>query len=176
MSTNTNLTNNTSELQEVLEILQNKAAGPVLQDKTATPAAITQIIEPDSGYDGLNSVTVVGDANLLPENIMSGVSIFGVEGNAEGGGTNMIKITIQENIGETINYYNQDAVLQTCPTYTTTQIEALNGIITFTIPGLHCSISGNYVNLYSYGGTYVYMFLDNDGILTTNSTPGGGGN
>lgn len=58
----------------------------ILQDKVVTPTASSQIITADNGYDGLSKVTVNGDENLIPANIVSGKTIFGVSGNATSGG------------------------------------------------------------------------------------------
>ena len=56
-------------------------SAPILQNKTITPSANQQIITADNGYDGLESVTINGDADLISSNILSGVNIFGVVGN-----------------------------------------------------------------------------------------------
>lgn len=53
---------------------------PVFQGKTARSSAAEQVILPDAGYDGLSSVTIPAEGNLLPGNIKSGVSICGVTG------------------------------------------------------------------------------------------------
>lgn len=59
-----------------------------LQQKTVTPAATSQNITPDEGYDGLSQVTVYGDGNLKPSNVKSGVNIFGVTGTYMGDTSN----------------------------------------------------------------------------------------
>lgn len=55
-----------------------------LQNKTITPKAYQQVIFADSTYNGLNSVTIEGDNNLIPENIKAGVTIFGIVGTYTG--------------------------------------------------------------------------------------------
>ena len=52
----------------------------LLSDITVQPQATTFIETPAEGFDGIGSVTVLGDTNLLPQNIRSGVRIFGVDG------------------------------------------------------------------------------------------------
>lgn len=66
---------------------EGSSAEPNLQYLEVTPARAAHIYEPDEGYDGFSEVKVTGDGDLLPENIVSGVTIFGVEGTASGGET-----------------------------------------------------------------------------------------
>lgn len=54
------------------------------QTKTVTPTAAVQTVKPDTNYNGLTTVTVNGDANLIPANIKEGVSIFNVQGTHAG--------------------------------------------------------------------------------------------
>lgn len=61
---------------------QTIAAVPT-EEKSATPSATEQEITPTAGKF-LSKVTVAGDANLLAENIKSGVTIFGVVGTYTG--------------------------------------------------------------------------------------------
>ena len=61
------LTTQDSLISQIVTALEGKSAAgadPVLQSKTITPTTSSQIIEPDSGYDGLDVVTV----NAIPSN------------------------------------------------------------------------------------------------------------
>lgn len=54
-----------------------------LQSKSVIPASLPYTATPDSGYDGLSSLTVQKSENLVAENIVSGKNIFGVTGTAK---------------------------------------------------------------------------------------------
>lgn len=92
------LTLNTSALEE----LKAKAAAlpvekKVQESKTVTPSTSAQTVSPDSGYDGLASVTVEGDSDLISTNIPSGIEIFGVTGTRPHS-TDSIMLAISTNV------------------------------------------------------------------------------
>lgn len=67
---------------QYLSGIQTISAVPT-EEKSATPSASAQDITPTAGKF-LSKVTVAGDANLIAENIKSGVTIFGVTGTYTG--------------------------------------------------------------------------------------------
>lgn len=64
--------------------IQDVASLPTQATKTITPGTTAQTAVP-SGVYTTGTITVAGDANLVPENIAEGVSIFGVTGTHSGG-------------------------------------------------------------------------------------------
>lgn len=105
-SVSTPLQNNTTKLQalkEKADSLPEYVPPAKLQEKTVTPTKEGVSVVPDSGFDGMSKVTVNGDANLVPENIKEGVSIFGVIGNLKAG-TTATKILVYANSDDGNSY------------------------------------------------------------------------
>ena len=87
-------------------------------EKTVTPTTTNQTAVASGRYT-TGDVVVSGDANLVPENIAEGVSIFGVQGTHSGGGGIGEWMTIQLSTsptragGSTITLYGTLLVTQT---------------------------------------------------------------
>ena len=99
---------------------------PELQDKIVTPTTEEQKIKADSGIYGLNEITIEPvtneiDENIKSENIKSGISILGIEGN------------VVELVGEEITIqpksYEQE-IVPTAPAngFTKVKVEAQSGV------------------------------------------------
>lgn len=73
---------------KILEIETGSTQPPVvdpspdiqLEEVTATATGQNYSVFPSSGYDGISKVNVTGDPNLKPENIATGITIYGVTG------------------------------------------------------------------------------------------------
>lgn len=79
-----------------------------LAAQTITPGKFDQTIA--SGKYLTGAQTIKGDANLLTENIKSGVSIFGVDGTAKAAKT--CKVSITNFVYYTLYYIGDDGTLQ----------------------------------------------------------------
>ncbi len=58
----------------------HECPAPKLHEKQITPSAAAETYYPDEGYDGISKISVVGDPELSPENIVYGKQIFDVVG------------------------------------------------------------------------------------------------
>lgn len=81
------------------------AGEPKLQYKLVTPSAYSKNVVPDAGYDGLSMVGVAGDLDLVPENIVEGVNIFGVVGTYSGSSGLSIPAEYQAYFDTAKSYY-----------------------------------------------------------------------
>ena len=80
--------------------------------KTVTPGTSNQTAVASGRYT-TGDVVVSGDANLVPENIAEGVSIFGVTGTHSGGGAAEVHGTIPltgKNAVQSLTYSNSEGV------------------------------------------------------------------
>lgn len=81
--------------------------------KTVTPGTTAQTAVASGRYT-TGAVQVAGDANLVPENIAEGVSIFGVTGTHSGGGGELVTVIFSKFRGDgTLTYVNGDGSYHT---------------------------------------------------------------
>lgn len=169
-------------IEDIIAALEGKAiAEPKLQDKTVVPSAVTQTITADSGYDGMSSVMVYGDSNLLAENIAAGKTIFGIVGTASSGGdVGKCTAIISTNTSFAVIYSLVDKNNNVSTTWTTesttnhTIITASNSYIFVpvisTIPGYNISGQAEFITTlsgYSAHRTMVFKITAADGETVT---------
>lgn len=78
-------TSETLSLDEMVVSINELASEPALTTLIVNPGKDEQHITPPGTFDGFSDVVVAGDADLIAENIKSGVTIFNVAGSFEGG-------------------------------------------------------------------------------------------
>ena len=137
---------------------------PTQAAKAVTPATNEQVAV-EAGVFTTGDIVVEGDANLVPENIKSGVSIFGVDGTHEGG----IDVTLIEGMEIALDFSAGDQSLSAQEGYAvksatikkpTTLVpqNIANGVNIAGVVGTLESGSGDGSDLVRY-----VTFLDEDG-------------
>lgn len=126
--------------------------------KTVTPTTTNQTAVASGRYT-TGDVVVSGDANLVPENIAKGVSIFGVTGTHLGGGGGVEIQTINVTPASSGKFYAYETTVsmegrQNILAYTDTGIENL-AVIGFALGGV------NYYSL-AYGTDTIEISVNGD--------------
>lgn len=132
--------------------------------QTYTPGREDQTIS--SGRYLSGAQTIKGDANLLPENIVSGKSIFGVEGSAPGKGVAVFP-KMNASVGYSGGAYNANFNIGKDLGYDNWDIY---------IGNIYVDMYGAFTN--SYGGVFTFTnirYSSSDGYVRTNLTHPRGG-
>ena len=138
--------------------------------KTVTPTTTNQTAVASGRYT-TGDVVVSGDANLVPENIAEGVSIFGVDGTHSGGG-GIANVTL---IGVYGTPNNRDyGILSISPSGEQQTIYVAKGetktikvaINSYALPMIRGDFDASYVVGAAQTNEYAGIYLDNTGNST----------
>lgn len=175
MSNKTELQSLNLDYSGLVDALKTKAGGVPTQSKTATPSSVAQIIMPDNGCL-LSSVTVEGSDTLIPENIRSGVRIFGVDGAFEAGGGGVVKtgtlnISSSSAFSFTINAGFRPRYFAISASYPINKISnPRQALCLMYIDGITYAL-GVLGSNYHDVSSYLDVLVTDGGITITNNTP-----
>lgn len=135
--------------------------------KTVTPGTTAQTAVASGRYT-TGDVVVAGDANLIPENIAEGVSIFGVSGTHSGGGGELVAVIFSRfRRSGTLTYVNGDGSYHTASNSSgDVSLSVLKNSIAFLSEGDHGGATGD-VEVLGRGGTIVGYFVFGDCTIST---------
>lgn len=153
MSLSTNTTKLT-ELKNKVNSLPDYPPPAKLQEKTVTPTKEGLSVVSDEGYDGLSQVTVNGDSNLISENIKSGVSIFGVNGNVQEGVKRLIPTQLRVTYSDPVSITGSGILY----TYNSFSVDGSRHTITYE----------NNSDWLSYIGSYAFCKIKFNNSATVN--------
>lgn len=139
--------------------------------KTVTPGTTAQTAVASGRYT-TGAVQVAGDANLVPENIAEGVSIFGVSGTHSGGGGGIANVTLI-GVHGTPNNRNY-GILSISPSGEQQTIYVAEGetktikvaINSYALPMIQGDFDASYVVGAAQTNEYAGIYLNNTGHST----------
>lgn len=137
--------------------------------KTVTPGTTAQTAVASGRYT-TGAVQVAGDANLVPENIAEGVSIFGVQGTHSGGGTfDGATVTFTDNVslGGGLRVYALNPQLEVVSLDSSGTLTIAVGTIAAVSFGLNGALyeTGDVEILFDMSGAGA-VYVNGDGTIT----------
>lgn len=135
--------------------------------KTVTPGTTAQTAVASGRYT-TGAVQVAGDANLVPENIAEGVSIFGVDGTHSGGGGELVTVIFSKfRSSGTLTYVNGDGSYHTASNSSgDVSLSVLKNSIALLSEGNHGGATGD-VEVLARGGIIGGYFVFGDCTIST---------
>lgn len=160
------------EYAKKISSIQDVSSLPTQGAKTVTPTTTEQIAVA-SGLYTTGDIKVAGDANLVPENIATGVSIFGVQGTHSGGGGDVATLTIDAPSNHIYAYADENGSLvhETGYAKSTALTVPVPQIVMVSATGRNesCNISGDYQTIWNLSypnGAVIWMTGDVTAIGT----------
>lgn len=144
---------------------------PILQSKTVTPDKEGFTVNPDEGFQGLSSVIVNGDNNLISNNIKKNTTIFGVTGTLP---TEAEILEYYFTLNATNLKYKYNELQKRNPLINTSSLTTMESMFENTsidIVDLSDFVTSSVTSMYKLcKGSALSTFIHNTSLVTTNVT------